>query len=182
MRKLVVTEALSLDGVMEAPAKWLFPYNSPDMDDDSKAQLSTFDALLLGRITYEEFAAYWPTQDDSDFGIANKLNSVSKYIVSNTLEKVEWNNSTLIRGDLTEEIFRLKQQDGKDISITGSGKLVHSLMQLELIDEYHLMVYPIVVGSGRRFFSEGNTKPLKLIKTKKYSSGAIALTYQPDTK
>ncbi len=182
MRKLVVSEALSLDGVMEAPDKWLFSYNTAEMNDDAKAILSTFDAVLLGRVTYEEFAAYWPTQDNTDFGIADKLNNVTKYVVSTTLEKVDWHNSFLLKGDLTTQIIGLKHQPGLNISITGSGHLVHSLMELDLIDEYRLTIYPLVVGGGRRLFGDGNHKPLKLVETKTFSSGVIALTYEPDRK
>lgn len=179
MRKIIVSEFLSLDGVMEAPEQWHFPFVNSELQAEINAGIHASDALLLGRITYEIFAGYWPTQTHNEFGIADKLNSQPKYVVSSTLEKVDWNHSTLIKGNIVEAITKLKQQPGGDISVTGSATLVQSLLQADLIDEYRLMIHPIVVGSGIRLFTDGGEqKVLKLIETKTFSSGVVILMYQ----
>lgn len=179
MRKIIVSEFLSVDGVMEAPEKWHFPYISDDMADYTMEQIQATDVMLLGRVTYQAFAAYWPLQTNNEFGIADKLNSTPKFVVSSTLEKVEWNNSTLLNENFTQEITRLKQQGDGVIGITGSATLVQSLMQADLIDEYQLMVHPIILGSGMRLFKgEVDTTALKLVETKNFDSGVIVLTYQ----
>lgn len=168
---------------MEAPEQWHFPYLSDDMQQDTTAEILASGALLLGRATYEIFAAYWPTQTNNEFGIADKLNSVPKYVVSSTLNHAGWNNSTLIKTDVTAEITRLKQQSGGHIGITGSATLVQSLMQADLIDEYRLLVHPVVVGTGKRLFKDGaDTTALKLVESKTYQSGVVVLTYQPERK
>jgi dihydrofolate reductase len=183
MRKIILSEFISLDGVIEAPQNWHFPYISDDMMDVIKARLFGADAFLYGRVTYEEFASYWPNATNDETGIADKLNSTPKYVVSTTLDKVDWNNSTLIKGNVMEEIRKLKQQPGGDIGMTGSATLVHSLMQAGLIDEYQLMVHPIVVGSGKCLFKDGmETTGLKLVENKKFDSGVMYLSYQPDQK
>jgi dihydrofolate reductase len=131
-------------------------------------------------VTYEEFAAYWPSQTKNEFGIADKLNSMPKFVVSSTLEKVDWNNSRLIKENVVEEISKLKQQSGRNIQMTGSATLVQALMQTDLIDEYRLMVHPVVLGSGKRLFRNGSEKKiLRLVETKSFSSGVVVLTYQP---
>ncbi|MHB8578001.1 MAG: dihydrofolate reductase family protein, partial [Dehalococcoidia bacterium] len=137
---------------------------------------------LLGRVTYQGFAAAWPTMTGTgDFG--EKMNSIPKFVVSTTLEKVEWNNSRLIKGNVAEEVSRLKQQPGQDILLAGSGELVQSLMQHDLIDEYRFMVHPILLGSGKRLFRDGSdTTVLKLVETKTFSSGVVVLAYQPERK
>ena len=181
MRKVIVSEFVTLDGVMEAPEEWQFPYLSDDVMEEIKAEIYAAEASLLGRATYEIFAAYWPTQTHNEFGIADKLNGERKFVVSSTLEKVEWDNSTLIRGNVAEEIRRLKQQPGGDIRIVGSATLVQSLMQAGLVDEYRLMVHPIVLGHGKRLFNDGmETTGLKLAECKVFSSGVVLLRYQPD--
>jgi dihydrofolate reductase len=183
MRKIIVSEFVTLDGVMEAPETWQFPYYSDDMGEVIKAQILASDAMLLGRVTYEVFAAYWPSQTNNEFGIADKLNSSPKFVVSSTLQKAEWNNSTLIKGNVAEEISKLKQQPDGNIRITGSATLVQSLMQADLIDEYQLMVHPVVLGSGKRLFRDGSdTLKLKLLDTKTFSKGVVLLCYQPAGK
>lgn len=182
MRKLVVSEFLSLDGVMDSPEKWQFPYISDDVAADIQERILAEDALLLGRVTYEVFAGYWPLQTNNEFGIADQLNRVPKYVVSTTLDKADWNNSTIIRDNLAEEINKLKQQPGGDISVTGSATLIRSLMEADLIDEYHLQIYPVVLGSGIRLFPEGQSQNLKLIEAKPYQSGAVLMRYQRDGK
>jgi dihydrofolate reductase len=193
MRKLVVGTFLTLDGVMQAPGDpqedteggfkhggWQMPYFDADAGRIIGEQIAATDALLLGRVTYQIFAAYWPNAPEDD-PIAKKLNSVPKYVVSTTLDKVEWNNSTLIKGNIADEVAKLKQQPGSGfLSVTGSGKLAQTLMQHDLVDEYSLWVHPLVLGSGKRLFA-GGIAPfnLKLVDTKTTSTGVVILTYQP---
>jgi|SRR5215204_1629561 len=181
MRKVVASEFMSLDGVMESPEKWQFPYFNDEMGEALGTQMFASDALLLGRATYEEFAGAWPSRSGDPF--SEYMNNVPKFVVSTTLRKAEWNNSTLIKENIAEEITKLKQQPGKNISITGSGTLVQSLMQADLIDEYQLLVCPVVVGSGKRLFEdEGDQKALKLVDSKIFSTGVVYLAYQPAAK
>jgi dihydrofolate reductase len=175
---------MSLDGVMESPDKWHFPYFNDEMGTEIGAAMATADAMLLGRVTYQEFAAFWPSQNSEsseDQEFADYMNNTPKFVVSTTLEEpLEWNNSTLIKGNVAEEITRLKQQPGGDISITGSGTLVRSLLAEDLLDELRLMVHPLVVGRGKRLFEEGGgQKALKLVDSKTFGTGVLYLTYQP---
>ena len=178
MRKIVVTEFLSLDGVMEEPA-WTFKYWNDESAKFKGEESSASDALLLGRVTYQGFAAAWPESEDEG---ADYFNSVRKYVVSTTLDKAEWNNSRLIKDNIVEEITRLKQQDGKDIVVHGSAMLVQTLIQHDLVDCYRLLVYPVVLGKGKRLFKEGTTATLKLVEAQSFSSGVAALIYEPDRK
>src|SRR5918996_2295595 len=156
MRKVIASEFVSLDGVMESPEQWHFPYFNDEMGEAIGAAMAQSDAMLMGRVLYEEWAAYWPQQDPEENPVAEQMNGVQKYVVSTTLEgPLEWQNSTLIRGDVAEEISELKRQPGKDIVISGSGALVRSLLRDGLIDELRLMVHPVLVGSGKRLFEEG---------------------------
>lgn len=181
MRKVIAYEYMTLDGAIEAPEKWQFPYLSDDVAEVIQAQILEADAILLGRVTYDIFAASWPSRTKNEFGVADKLNSAPKLVVSTTLERAEWNNSTLIKGDVAKEIARLKQQPGGNIVIIGSAALVQSLMHHDLIDEYRLMVYPVVLGSGKRLFrGGGDTKPLRLVGVKAFTSGVLLLSYQPE--
>jgi dihydrofolate reductase len=177
VRKIVVTEFLSVDGVMEEPA-WTFPYWNDEIAKFKGEESSASDALLLGRVTYQGFAAAWPESKDEG---ADYFNSVRKYVVSNTLEEpLEWTNSTLIKANIVEEITDLKQQDGKDITVHGSATLVQALMQHDLVDRYRLLVYPVVLGKGKRLFKEGIPATLKLLGSQSFSSGVVALVYEPD--
>src|SRR5919202_3054457 len=179
MRKIVVTEFLSLDGVMEAPA-WTFTYWNDQSAEFKGEEYSASDALLLGRVTYQGFAAAWPQSKDEG---ADYFNSVRKYVVSETLEEpLEWNNSTLIKENIVEEITNLKQQDGKDIVVHGSATLVQTLMQHDLVDRYRILVYPVVLGKGKRLFREGIPVTLKLLDAQAFSSGVVALIYELDRK
>jgi len=180
MRKLIVTEFLTLDGVMEEPA-WTAPYWNDEIAKFKYDELFGSDTLLLGRVTYQGFAAAWPSRTDEQ-GFADRMNGLPKFVVSTTLEKVEWNNSRLIKENIPEEVSRLKQQPGQKILIYGSGDLVQTLMQSDLIDEYWLLVYPIVLGSGKRLFQDGSKTTLSLKETKTFSSGVVVLCYQPDRK
>lgn len=179
MRRVVVTEFLTLDGVMEAPDQWQGPFFNDEMGKYKLDELRASDALLLGRVTYEAFADYWPSITD-DEGFAERMNGLPKYVVSTTLNKVEWNNSTLIKENVADEISRFKQQDGQDIVVYGSADLVKTLMQHDLVDEYRLMIHPVVVGHGKHLFQAGvDTKALKLVDTQTFDTGAMVLTFQP---
>lgn len=176
MRKVVVTAFMSLDGVVEEPA-WSFQYWNDEIAQFKGEETSASDALLLGRVTYEGFAAAWPESKDEG---AQYFNSVRKYVVSTTLDKVEWNNSTLIKDNIVEEINKLKEGDGKDITVHGSATLVQTLMQHDLVDRYRLLVYPLVLGKGKRLFKEGTATKLRLVKSQTFSSGVAGLIYEPD--
>jgi dihydrofolate reductase len=180
MRNLVAVELVSVDGVMESPEEWAFPYSNDEMEQANASGMAASDALLLGRLTYEQMAAYWPNQSGG-VPMVDYINSVTKFVVSRTLkEPLEWNNSTLIRGDVAEQIVELKQQPGKDITILGSGALVRMLLQEDLLDELRLMVHPIVRGSGERLFEEGgDSKTLELVDSKTFKTGVVYLTYRP---
>jgi dihydrofolate reductase len=188
VRKVIASEFVSVDGVMEDPS-WTFQFASEEQERFKFDELAASDALLLGRTTYEGFATAWPNMMEQYEGprraelgeYADMMNGYSKYVVSTTLEEpLEWDNSMLIKGNVAEEVSRLKQQPGKDILIFGSGKLVNTLMQHDLIDEYRLMVFPMVVGSGKRLFGDGiDTTVLELVDTETFGSGVVVLTYRP---
>ncbi len=178
MRRVVATEFLALDGVVEAPEKWSGPYWNDEIARFKHDELFASDALLLGKLTYEGFAAAWPGRTDED-GFADRMNTLPKHVVSTTLnEPLEWNNSTLIRGALADRITGLKQQDGQDVLIYGSGRLVRALITQGLLDELRLLVYPIVVGTGKRLFDESNKAELQLVETKAFGSGVVLLSYR----
>ena len=179
MRKVVVTEFRSLDGVRKDPA-WTFPYWNDEIAEFKGEESSASDALLLGRVTYQGFAAAWPQSADEG---AEYFNSVRKYVVSKSLEEpLEWNNSTLIKENVVEEIADLKQRDGKDITVHGSATLVQTLMQHDLVDRYRLLVYPVVVGEGKRLFEGDIPATLKLLESRSFSSGVVALVYEPERR
>lgn len=178
MRKLVVTEFLSLDGVMEDPS-WTFKYWNDETAQFKSEEALASDALLLGRVTYQGFAAAWPESKDQG---AEYFNGVRKYVVSNTLKEATWNNSVIINGNVKEEIAKLKQGEGKDIIVHGSGKLAQSLMEYDLVDRYRLLVYPVVLGKGKRLFADGTAASLKLVEARGFGSGVTALVYEPDRK
>jgi len=180
MRKIVAGLFISLDGVFEAPDQWHFPYFNDEMGEVVGGQMAESDCMLLGRVTYEEFAAYWPGQtSDGEAGeLADFMNDTPKYVVSSTLTQADWKNTTLIDGNnAVEELNKLKEQPGKDISITGSGTLVRTLLRAGVLDELRLLVHPIVVGHGKRLFDDGETVPLALADSKTLSTGVLALTY-----
>ncbi len=186
MGKIVVTEFVSLDGVMEAPggdgafrhAGWTFKINRGEEGDQFKLdETRESEALLLGRVTYEGFAAAWPSRKGE---FADKFNSMPKYVVSSTIEAPKWNNSTVLRGDVVEEVRRLKQRIGGNIVVHGSARLVQMLVEHNLVDELRLMVFPVVLGTGKRLFGEtSDKKPLRLVNSKTVGDGIAILIYQP---
>ena len=186
MSKLVVSEFVTLDGVMEDPGGaegfdrggWAFKFErGPEGDKFKLDEVLTADALLLGRKTYEGFAAVWPTVTD-EVGFAEKMNTMPKYVVSTTLADPEWNNSTVIKGDIAAEVSRLKQQPDQDLLVYGSGELLGTLLQHGLVDELRLMVFPVVLGGGKRLFADGaDMTALKLVETKPTGS-VVILTLQ----
>jgi dihydrofolate reductase len=180
LRKVVAVELVSLDGVMETPEEWAFAYSNDEMEQANASGMAASDALLLGRVTYEHLAAFWPHQPGGT-PIVDHINSVPKFVVSATLEEpLEWNNSTLIKGNVAEEIAKLKRRPGKDITILGSGALVQSLLREDLLDELRLMVHPFVLGGGKRLFEDGvDRKSLELVDSRTFSTGVVYLTYQP---
>ena len=193
MRKLIVNEFLSLDGVMQAPGDpdedreggfqhggWQIPYFDDDFAKVAFEGMAETDAYLFGRKTYQIMAAYWPTQPD-DAPFVASLNGLPKYVASTTLsEPLEWKNSNLLQGDVAKAVTELKEQPGKNIVVLGSGELVQTLMQNDLVDEYGLMINPILLGSGKRLFREGSAKlPLKLVRSMTTSTGVIVATYEP---
>lgn len=181
MRKLVSGLFISLDGVTESPDKWQFDHFDAEMAEAMASHIAAEDAILLGRVTYQEWAPYWPTSTDEPY--AGHINTTPKYVVSTTLDEVQWgswDNATLIRSNLAGEITRLKQQPGKNIGVSGSPTLVRSLLQEDLLDELTLMIHPVVVGSGKRLFQDGaGLKRLKLVDSQTTSTGVAILTYQP---
>jgi dihydrofolate reductase len=195
MRKLIVSEFVSLDGVMQAPGGaeedteggfahggWTGLYWHDDMGASILQELRQTDTLLLGRKTWQTHAeAFEPAPAEDPF--AALLNNARKYVVSTTLKSADaWRNSTIIGDNVVEEIRKLKAQPGKDIYVDGSSVLVHTLAQSDLVDEYHLLVFPIVLGSGKRVFPDGFYSGLKLIETKSFPSGVVLLHYQPERK
>lgn len=177
MRKIIVSEFLSLDGVMENPM-WSFPYWSDEIAKFKSGEDWHTDALLLGRVTYDGFSQAWPNSTDEG---APRINGMPKYVVSNTLTNPAWNNSHIINGNVVEELNKLKQGDGKNLLVYGSGKLVQWLMQNDLVDQYSLLIYPIVLGVGQRLFAEGSPQsPLKLLNAQTFSNGVTAMVYEPE--
>lgn len=180
MRKIVSSFFLSLDGVMESPETWHSPYLDDRMGAAIGGAMAQADALLLGRVTYQEWAAYWPHQSAHDNQFTDFMNATPKYVVSTTLDAVEWQNSTLVTGDVVEEITGLKQRAGGNIAISGCATLVRSLLREDLIDELHLMIHPVVVGRGRRLFADRDGhKDLKLIRSEIFDTGVAYLVYEP---
>jgi dihydrofolate reductase len=187
MRELIVTEFVTLDGVMEAPggepghphSGWVMDFMGDEQLEHKLEELLEADAHLVGRITYESFAGSWP---DRDGPMAEKMNSMPKYVVTSTLgdEDLDWNNSKAIAGAVAEEVGKLKEGDGGPILVAGSRTLVQALLEDDLVDELRLMVFPVVLGSGDRLFPEGSEKkPFNLIDTKSFATGVQVNTYRP---
>ena len=183
MRKLVVTEFMSLDGSIGAPM-WSAPYWGDDVAAFKNAELfgddtmPGSDTMLLGRVTYEGFAQAWPGRKGAD-PFSTRFNEAEKVVVSNTLTEATWENSHILKGDLTAGVNELKARDGGDIYVHGSKTLVKSLIDAGLVDRYHLIVYPLVLGEGVKMFDEGANVKLKLIEARAFASGAVAMIYEP---
>jgi dihydrofolate reductase len=188
LRRVVVTEFVSLDGVMEDPGGaegfeqggWALKFERGNEGDKFKLdEVLESDALLLGRVTYQGFAEAWPSRTD-DVGFADKMNSMPKFVVSTTLGEAPWNNSMVIKGNIVEEISKLKREPGGDILVAGSRTLVQTLTEHRLVDEYRLMVFPIVLGKGKRLFDGTSTAiALKLVDSKTVGAGVLILIYEP---
>lgn len=193
MSILTATMFLSLDGVIQAPGLpdedrsggfelggWQVPYFDEDLMRLAAERFAQADAFLLGRRTYETFAAYWPNVEDPTDPIATPLNRLPKYVASRTLDTVHWHNSTLLAGDVVEAVAALKRRPGREIQVHGSAALLQTLMRHNLVDEYLLWIYPVVLGGGKRLFPEGCAPgAMKLIDSRTTGSGAVALTYRP---
>jgi dihydrofolate reductase len=186
--RLVVTEFLTVDGVMEGPGfdehhdgrnAWALRLQDDENQHWNIAQLDDAEAILLGRTTYQIWAAFWPTAGDSRF--VQRLNSIPKYVVSHTLEKAEWTNTTVLNGDVAAAVEQLKRQPGGDLLVYGSADLVNELMAHRLVDEYRLMVYPLVLGSGKRLFRDRiELHYLRLVSSRTFPTGIVLLTYVPE--
>jgi dihydrofolate reductase len=192
MRKIVAAEFITLDGVYEAPGSedttlpekrgWSMPFMSDDVGQVIFESMQNSDAMLLGRRTYADFAVFWSAAPADD-PIGQFMNNQPKYVLSTTLDKADWKNSTLIKGNVIEELTRLKRQPGKNITIVGSGTLVQSLLDADLIDEFELMLCPVVLGVGQRLFKEGaSTKTMKVLEVKSFDPGMAFLRLQPEKK
>ena len=185
MSNVVVSEFVTLDGVMEAPggepthphSGWVFDYVGPEQEKYKLDEVLDAESLLLGRVTYEGFSAAWPTRGGE---FADKMNSMPKYVVSSTLsEPLEWNNSTALRGDVADAVAKLKEADGGPILVAGSCTLVHTLIENDLVDELRMMVFPVLIGGGKRVFPDsGQKKPFELAATQTFESGVTVLTYE----
>jgi dihydrofolate reductase len=184
MRKLIVSTWMTLDGIFDGSTmdKWFAPYDSDDRRAYITGGIMACGAILFGRVTYEMLAPYWSTLKNNEMGIADKLNSVPKFVVSSSLKKADWNNTVIIKENVAEEITRLKQQPGHEIQIEGSATLVQSLMEADLIDEYRFLVHPVIMGSGKHFFKDEMHAGLKLVTTKTLASGVTLLCYEPAGK
>ncbi|HWM63772.1 MAG TPA: dihydrofolate reductase family protein [Solirubrobacterales bacterium] len=185
MRKLIVTEFVTLDGVMEAPGGeethphtgWVFDYIGEEQMEFKLQETLEAEVQLVGRVTYESFAGAWPERQGE---FADKMNSMPKYVVTTTLDELEWENSTPVRGDIAAEVAKLKSEEGGPILVAGSRTLVHFLLDSDLVDELRLMVFPVVLGSGKRLFPDSPDKtPLELVDTTTFATGVQVSTYRP---
>jgi dihydrofolate reductase len=175
MRKLKLAMYVSLDGVVEEPS-WTGPFWNDELSDMQAEYLYSSDALVLGRVTYEGFAAAWPGMEEATGDFGRKMNSMPKHVASRTLTEAEW-NASIIEGDLGEAIAELKEGDGGDLLIYGSGTLVDELTRLGLIDEYRLMIHPVLVGKGKRLFDSSPERALRLADVKTTGTGVVVLSY-----
>jgi dihydrofolate reductase len=178
--RLVATEYVSLDGVFHEPGEWSMPFFDEQAGAFKLRELQASDALLLGRRTYEGFAAAWPSMPPDEAGFGEKMNTRPKYVVSSTLTSVDWPGSQLVTGDIPAEVAKLKEQPGGDLLLSGSAQLFNALRRENLIDLYRLMLHPVALGGGARLFDEDDTQqPLKLIGTETFGSGIVILEYEP---
>jgi dihydrofolate reductase len=186
MRDLIVTENVTVDGVIDASEGWFAPAGDEvdadpsDVEGVIREHQEAADAFLVGRVTFEEMRGYWPQQTDDTTGITDYLNAVSKYVVSSTIDDPGWEPTTVLRGPVREEVEALKSQPGGDIVATGSITLVHELIGAGLVDEFRLFVYPVVIGGGRRLFEDATAiRDLRLVESRQFRSGLVLLRYRP---
>jgi dihydrofolate reductase len=192
MSRIVAFESVTLDGVMQAPGRpdedtrdgfqhggWAAPYADPVMGEAAARGMAQTGGILLGRRTYQDFYSFWPKQTDNPF--TDALNKTQKYVASTTLEEpLPWSNSTLLRGDAAEAVARLRREPGSDIVVLGSGELVRTLIRHDIVDEYVLLIHPLILGSGRRLFAEGiPTTTLRLVESRPTTTGVVIATYRP---
>lgn len=177
MRKVIVWEFLSLDGIIESPEKWVDSYIGDELSDFIRDENLSCDAILLGRLTYEAFITFWPHQTHNEFGFAEHLNHIPKYVVSTTLKVAEWNNSFIIRDSVVQEVTTLKSQHGGIIGVTGSATLIQTLLAAGLVDELHLLVFPLLLGNGLRLFQGDFAGAMKLVESRAFPSGVVLLSY-----
>jgi dihydrofolate reductase len=175
MRKIIESTLVSADGVIGSPPLWAMDYRDEEVTRDALERLSGSDAMLMGRGTYELFAATWPGQTDE---FAQRMNGIRKYVFSSTLAGADWSNSTIVRGDVLAEVTKIKEQDGRDLALFGHGRLAQTLLENGLIDELRLSVHPVLAGAGLPQFSNGRKTPLKLVSAKTFTTGVVVLFYQ----
>ncbi|MGB3633324.1 MAG: dihydrofolate reductase family protein [Rubrobacteraceae bacterium] len=184
--QLVVTQNITLDGVIEATGEWFAPagyetdVDNSDIETTLREHMEQQDALLLGRNTFESFRGYWPQQTDDTTGVTDHLNKIQKYVMSSTMQDPEWENTTVLQDSLEDEVRTLKARPGKEIGITGSISVVRDLIAAGLVDEYRLFVFPVVLGRGERLFADSTEVPgLRLLEAKSFRSGVVLLGYRP---
>jgi dihydrofolate reductase len=175
MRKIIESTLVSADGVVGSPPLWAMEYRDEEVTRDALERLSGSDAMLMGRGTYELFAATWPGQTD-DF--AQRMNSIRKYVFSSTLASAEWSNSTIIRGDIVAQVTKIKEQDGRDLALFGHGRLAQTLLENGLTDELRLSIHPVLAGAGLPQLTNGDKTPLTLVSAKTFTTGVVVLSYQ----
>ena len=190
--KLIVTAFVTLDGIIEAPGfdehrsgrnAWALRFQTDEDEVFNKGQAMSADAFLLGRRTWQIWAAFWPTQTAGDQSLTDQMNNIPKYVVSTTLKRADWNNTTIISGDIADRVAKLKEQPGGDMLVYGSPDLVDELLRHQLVDEYRLLVYPVILGSGKRLFRDRiDTHYLHLVESRTFPSGVVLLRYVPDAE
>jgi dihydrofolate reductase len=179
MGKLATSFFISLDGVVGEPQSWQAPYFNEEMGAALGHEMASSDGFILGRVTYEKWAGFWPNQGDEN-PMAAAINKAPKYVASTTLTSADWKNSTLLEGDVPKAVSALKQESGADLQTTGSTTLVRSLLDADLVDELRLMIHPLVVGNGRRLFRDGDNYALKLVESTTFGTGVISAIFELD--
>lgn len=178
MRRLILSEFVTLDGVMEAPETWVGPFQTQDIEAFKVSEMSEVDALLVGAVTYRVFASSWPSRTGE---LADQMNGVHKYVVGSGTETMSWSNSQQLKGDIAEEVSALKQGPGEGVLLAGSCRLAQTMMKQGLVDEYRLLVYPVVRGTGRRLFADDSAATLTHVETQTFEKGVVLLRYRPAT-
>jgi dihydrofolate reductase len=179
MGRIVANFFISLDGVVESPENWHFAYHDDQMEDAIDRAAAAYDAFLMGRVLYEQWADFWPNQGD-EMSFASFIDNVPKYVVSNTLDEATWNNTTILSGDVATQLKELKESTSGDIGMSGSATLVRWLLANGLLDELALTIHPIAVGRGQRLFEDTPTHPLRLVRHETFDTGVLNVAYVPD--